>query len=161
MEDKKLLNILKNQFFEAFTMLEKIIEICPDELWNSKKSGFMFSQQLLHTFAGVYVFLWDEKLDDYPFYEINGKKIHFDLEKISEIIATKEEAAIFCNETKEIAKKWFFEKNDEWLKSPYKNYNKKTNFETTEDHLRHMMYHLGYCDAIFRENGMEKGVWNE
>jgi len=161
MEDKILLNLLKNQFFEVFTMLEKVIEICPDELWNSKKSGFVFSQQLLHTFAGLYVFLWDEKLNDYPFYEINGVKIHFDLEKISEIIVTKEVTIIFCNKTKEIVEKWFFEKNDEWLKSPYKNYSKKTNFETTEELLWHMMYHIGYCDAIFRENGMEKGVWNE
>jgi hypothetical protein len=33
--------MLKNQFFILVKMLEKIIEICPNDLWNSKKSGFI------------------------------------------------------------------------------------------------------------------------
>jgi hypothetical protein len=160
MENNIFLKILKNHFFWSFSLLEKVIEICPEELWNSKKSGFMLLQHLLHIFAGVYVFLRNEKLNDYPFYEINGQKIHFEFEKVPEIILTKEDVIKYCNEAKEIAEIWFSEKDDEWLKSPYTNYSELTNFEKTEGIINHMMYHIGYCDSIFRESGMEKGVWN-
>ena len=67
MENSMLYN-LKNQFFKAFSMLEKIIEICPDEIWNCKKSGFVFWQQLMHTFAGMYGWLREEKLGYIPFH---------------------------------------------------------------------------------------------
>jgi hypothetical protein len=42
MENCVFLDSLRNQFFLSFLMLEKIIEICPDELWNKKVSGFVF-----------------------------------------------------------------------------------------------------------------------
>jgi hypothetical protein len=47
------------------------------------------------------------------------------------------------------------------LKSPYEIYKEWTNFSTTVGQIKHMMYHVGYCDSIFRESGMEKGIWNE
>jgi hypothetical protein len=161
MENNMLLKYLEDQFFRSFSMLEKTIEICPDELWNSKKSGFVFWQLLIHTFAGMYGWLREEKLGYIPFNEINGKKIYIEFEKEPEIFLTKWDIIKCCNETKGIVEKWFSGKDDEWLKSPYKIYNKRTNFDTTVGQIEHMMYHIGYCDAIFRENGMEKGVWNE
>jgi hypothetical protein len=51
MENCVFLNSLRNQFFLSFSMLEKVIEICPDALWNKKVSGFIFWQQLIHVFC--------------------------------------------------------------------------------------------------------------
>ena len=53
MEKNMLFSYLRNQFIDAFSQLEKIIEICPDDIWNNKKSGFVFWQQLMHAFAGM------------------------------------------------------------------------------------------------------------
>ena len=161
MKNSMFLDSIKEHFFETFTLLEKIIEICPEGLWNSKKSGFVFWQQLMHTFAGMYGWLRDEKLGYIPFNEINGKKIFIEFDNDPEIILSKEDVKKYCNETRESIEKWFSGKDDEWLKLPYKIYNKWTNFSTTMGQIKHMMYHIGYCDSIFRENGMEKGVWNE
>jgi hypothetical protein len=95
------LNSLKNQFFLSFSMLEKIIEICPDELWNKKVSGFVFWQQLVHVFAGVHCWLREEKPETIPsFSTFHGKNIYPELDNDPEIMLTKPEVKIICNETK-------------------------------------------------------------
>jgi len=75
MEKNVLLHSLKTQFLISFSMLEKIIETCPDELWNKKVSGYVFWQQLIHAFAGIHGWLREDKLEIMPPFSIfNGKK---------------------------------------------------------------------------------------
>ncbi|AEF83305.1 hypothetical protein [Leadbettera azotonutricia] len=160
MENNTLLKFFKEHFFETFSMVEKIIEICPDELWNSKKSGFVFWQLLIHTLAPMHGWLREEELGYVSFNEINGGKIYAFLEKDPEIILTKEDLKKCCNETKEVVENWFSGKDDEWLKLPYKIHNEWTNLYATLGQIEHMMYHIGYCDGIFKEHGMKEVVWN-
>jgi hypothetical protein len=140
-------------------MLEKIVEICPDELWNKKVSGFVFWQQLIHTLAGMKGWLREEKPESIPFSEFNGKKIYIEFENEPEIILTKKDIIDCFIEVKEITEKWFSGKDDNWLKSSYKLYNKITNYDMTEGQIRHIMYHVGHCEAIFRENGIKTGEY--
>jgi len=159
MENNVLVNSLKIQLFLSLSMLEKIIEICPDDLWNSKKSGYIFWQQLIHAFAGIKGWLREEKTDTIPFSQINGKNIYPEFEKDPEIILAKTDIIKCFNEIKEVAENWFKGKDDNWLKSPYKIYDKITNFDITEGQIRHIMYHVGHCEAIFRENGIKTGEY--
>jgi len=73
---------------------------------------------------------------------------------------TKADVKKFFNETKETVEKWFYGKDDDWLKSPFKQYDKWTNLDSTVGQINHVMYHIGHFDAIFRENNL-RGVWNE
>ncbi|MDR1748387.1 MAG: hypothetical protein LBR47_04945 [Spirochaetaceae bacterium] len=140
-------------------MLEKIIELCPDDLWNKKVSGFVFWQQLVHTFSGIYGWLREEKPEIMPPFSIfNGKNIYAEFEHDPEIMLTKTEIKNVCNETKETAEKWLDGKDDEWLKMPFAVF-KINNFENIEAQIRHIMYHVGHCEAIFRENGIETGEY--
>jgi hypothetical protein len=158
MENKIFVTSIKNQFSIHFSMIEKIIEVCPDELWNKKASGFVFWQQLVHTFGGINDWLRDEKPEINSFSEINGKKIYPCLmEKDPEIVLTKKDVMECCNETKKTVEKWFAGKDDDWLKSPYKIYSKITNFDQTNSQIKQLMYHIGHCEAIFRENGIKTG----
>ena len=92
MEKDKIIKTFKNQFFIAFGMLEKIIEICPYELWNEKHSGFIFWQQLIHILCGINDWLRDEKLETISFSRLNGKNTYPELmEKDPEIILSKTE----------------------------------------------------------------------
>ena len=163
METNISINSLENQFFLSFSMLEKIIEICPNELWNSKKSGFVFWQQLFHTFYYVRFWFRDENSEvNDPYKDL---KLYPELEKEPENLLTKSNMINFCKETKEIAKNWFKGKDDDWLKlfffknPPYKNLEKLKNNDVIVDQIRHLMYHVGHCDAIFRENGIETGEY--
>jgi hypothetical protein len=91
MESNILINSLKNQFSATISMLGKIVEICPVELWNGKKSGYVFWQQLIHVFAGVKFWLRAAKMEYYPFSEINGKNIYPEFENDPEINLSKED----------------------------------------------------------------------
>jgi hypothetical protein len=135
MENNMLLDSLKNNFFISFSMMEKVMEICPDELWNCKKSGFIFWQQLLHTLAGIQYWLREENTQfDEPFKE---KNVYPELDGNPENILSKEDIKKYCNEVKQLVNKWFEGKDDNWLK----------------------MYHIGHCEAIFRENGIKTGEY--
>ena len=154
----KLVNSLRNQFFLSFSMLEKIIEICPDGLWNKKVSGFIFWQQLLHTFAGIHCWLREEKPEIIPvFATFNGKNIYPEFENDPEIMLTKADLKTLCDEAKETAEKWFKGKDDDWLQKPM--FNNFTNFDNTTGQLRHIMYHIGHCEAILREHGVTTGEY--
>ena len=158
MENRVFLNSLKDQLFLSFSMLEKIIEICPDELWNKKVSGFVFWQQLVHAFAGAYGWLREEKPEIIPpFSTFNGKNIYPEFENDPEIMLTKTEVKSLFNETKETAEKWFEGKDDDWLKKPL--FDKVTRFDNTTGQLRHIMYHAGHCEAILREHGIKTGEY--
>jgi hypothetical protein len=137
-------------------MLEKIIEICPESLWNKKVSGFVFWQQLLHTFSGIYCWLREEKLEIMPplmFSIFNGKKIYAEFERDPEIDLSKNDIRKLCDETKVTAEKWFKEKDDIWLKKIL--FGKLTNFDNTMGQIKHIMYHIGHCEAILREYEIE------
>jgi hypothetical protein len=119
-------------------MVEEVIEICPDEIWNKKVSGFIFWHQLLYTFTGEHLWLREENNEFIePF---KDKYLYAELEKDPENNFSKEILINFCKETKNIAKNWFKDKDDVIM-----------------EQKRHIMYHVGHCDAIFRENGIKIG----
>lgn len=158
MENCVFLNSLRNQFFLSFSMLEGVIEICPDELWNKKSGGFIFWQQVLHALSGIHGWLREEKPEEIPsFPTFDGRNIYPELENDPEVSLTKADIRKLCQETKEVAKKWFAGKDDNWLKTPL--FNTFTHFDNTIGQLRHLMYHIGHCEAIFREYGIEAGEY--
>jgi hypothetical protein len=137
-------------------MLERCIETCPDQLWNKKLSGFVFWQQLIHALTGIHSWLKEEKLEEIPSFAIySGKNVFPDFGYDPEIMLTKTDVHILFRETKRTAEKWFNGKDDDWLKKPI--FNTFTNFDNTLSHLRHLMYHAGHCEAIFRENNIPPG----
>jgi hypothetical protein len=42
MQNDTILRSLRKHYFLSIAMLEEIIEICPKELWNTRKSGYVF-----------------------------------------------------------------------------------------------------------------------
>jgi len=157
MKSTKSLSILKNQFFTCVSMLIKIIEICPDELWNCKKSGFVFWQQLLHAFAGMHYWLREDtaKFTE-PFKE---KNVYPEMEKDPENPLSKDELIQYCSGVRETTEKWFDNKDDEWLNESSKIMNAITNMDVIIMQIKHAMYHIGHCEAIFRENGVKSGEY--
>ena len=159
MENCIFLNSLKQHFFSSFSMLEKIIEICPNEMWNKKVSGFIFWQQLLHTITGGLFWLRDENIEFIePFKE---KNVYPELEKDPENVLTKDDIKKCCSELKEIVKNWFLNKDDNWLKLPSKIYNKAINFDIIINQIKHFDYHIGHCESIFREYNINPGKYIE
>ncbi len=138
-------------------MLENIIALCPDELWDKKAAGFVFWQQLVHALAGAHCWMREEKPEVSSFLTFNGKNIYPELEHDPEITLTKADVKQLCDETKAAAEKWFEGKNDDWLEKPL--FETFTNFDNTTTQLRHIMYHVGHFDAVLREQGIKTGEY--
>ena len=152
MENCIFLNKLKNHFFASFSMLEKIIDICPDKLWNKKLSGFIFWQQILHTITGGLFWLRSENNEFIEPYK--EKNVFPELEKDPENILSKNELKKCIFELKDMVEIWFSKKDDDWLKLPSIIYNKATNFDIIINQIKHFDYHIGHCESIFRNNNI-------
>ncbi|MDR0683532.1 MAG: hypothetical protein LBF83_00155 [Spirochaetaceae bacterium] len=169
MENNLLVKSMEKQFKVYFKALENIVELCPDELWNKKCSGYIFSHQLVYTFGTTYLWLRDERIS---FFDgigdgINGLSIDNELDIDSNDVInklhTKQDVLEICNGTKTQCEKWFKDKNDNWLYLPIKmdvKADKKfSNFDVIIAQIEHTMYHIGHCEAIFREHNIETGKY--
>jgi hypothetical protein len=161
MENNTLVKNLENRFTVYFNVLEDIVEMCPNELWNKKCSEYIFWQQLVHTFSTAYLWLRDEEINFLDGIDdgINGLNIKTELDvehkdALKESY-TKTDVLKICNGAKNNCEKWFDGKNDEWLFFPSKMHEKFTNFDVTIIVIEHIMYHVGHCEAIFRENNIK------
>ncbi|GHU35266.1 hypothetical protein FACS1894172_16800 [Spirochaetia bacterium] len=94
---------------------------------------------------------------------INGLNIKTELDKedyveskvVLKELYTKTDVLKILNGTKDTCEKWFNGKDDDCLLLPFKMYEQYTNFEIINIQIEHLMYHIGYCEAIFRENNIE------
>jgi hypothetical protein len=157
LNNKVFLKMAERQFFLPFSMLEKVIEKCPENLWNEKKSGYIFWQQILHALTGIgfWFRLTNEKFIE-PFYE---KKVYPELEKDAETNLLKEEIVDYKNEVKRLCEEFFCGKDDAWLNEDSILFSKIKNIDVVMMQIRHVQYHVGYCNSIFKENGVEPVEW--
>jgi len=153
MENKIIINSLKIHFFKTFSMLEEIIELCPNKLWYNKISGFIFCQQILHTLYWTKYWLIKEEIPLDKLWENIHEISKMETDVIENI--TKENVRKYSYEVKCIVEKLLINKDDNWLKMKSEKHIKINNFDIIEMQIKHIMYHIGFCDAIFRENKIE------
>jgi hypothetical protein len=98
---------------------------------------------------------------------INGLSIDNELDVDSKEVMgkvyTKNDVLEICSGTKNQCEKWFKDKNDNWLYLPMKMDvqidRKFTNFDVTIAQIEHTLYHIGHCEAIFREHTIKTGKY--
>ncbi|MDL2229061.1 hypothetical protein LJC14_02310 [Treponema sp. OttesenSCG-928-L16] len=156
---------MKERFDLYFKQVEEIIELCPEDLWNKKASGYTFSHQLVHALGNIYLWLRDEKISFFDGIAdgINGLSINNELDMESEDLNngaySKKDVLEIYRGTKDQCAKWFKDKDDTWLLLPIKmdigSDNVFTNFAVTIQMSEHIMYHIGHCEAILREHNIK------
>lgn len=52
----QIIKCFAEEFDRFFSMLEKQIDICPDDLWSRQAGGYIFWQLLLHTLARTLIY---------------------------------------------------------------------------------------------------------
>jgi hypothetical protein len=153
----KMVKTCKTQFFVSFSMLEKLIEQCPEEIWGIKAGGFVYWQQLLHALAGTnfWMRLPGEEFSE-PFAE---RKVYPELDKEPEGIVTREEMLEYKDTVKSICESFFEGKEDAYLTKSSCIYDKITNLDLVFMQIRHIQYHVGHCNSILRERSLEAVDW--
>lgn len=152
-----IIKTCKIQFFLSFSMLEKLIEQCPENIWDIKAGGFVFWQQILHTLTGSNFWMRQSGSDfSEPF---TDRKVYpeLDNEPIGNI--TKEEMIEYKNIVKVLCESFFSGKDDAWLTEPSGLYGKISNLDVIFMQIRHIQYHVGHCNSILRERGLKAVDW--
>ncbi|QVK18773.1 DinB family protein [Mycoplasmatota bacterium] len=147
----------KNQFNLVFSMLEKLIEESSEKIWNQKIGGHIYFQQLLHTLMGINFWFRDNN-DQFiePFKE-RGFYPEFEEDPLS--VMSKTELINYKNTVKGIINQFFFNRSDQWLNEKSLVYSKLSNLDIIFMQVRHVQYHIGYCNALLHENEENKISW--
>jgi len=155
---------VKSQLDFSLDMLNDVIINCPDDLWKRVDDDvFPYWQQIYHTlywvdyniqesFDGKRMFCWETSKD--ITHELEENEIHCSDFLIKEELYDYFQAFL-------IKKNYFFIRlDDEALKNeiPYRN-DGLTWFDILINQIRHIMYHVGYCDSLLKDNGYYSIEW--
>lgn len=152
-----MIGSVKTQFTLAFQMLEELIDGDNKDIWDKKVGGYVYFQQLLHTLMGTHFWFRD---DHQPFKEPFQEYYYYpELEHDPEQVMAKKELIIYKEEVKKIVNHYFDSKDDTWLAQSAKVYPKLTNLEIIFMQIRHVMYHVGYANAVLKELKKETVKW--
>lgn len=152
-----MLDTCRQHFFMSFSMMEKMIEQCPEDVWNMKAGGFVFWQQIVHALSGSNFWMRQDSSNfTEPFAE---RKIYPELDADPEGYVTRDEMTAYKKKVKAICESFFDGKDDEWLMFPSWVYVKLTNLDVLLMQIRHLQYHVGHCNSILRDRGLEAVDW--
>ncbi|NLK86242.1 MAG: DinB family protein [Clostridiaceae bacterium] len=154
---RSILDAARTHFEMSLKMLQDLITKCPDELWNEKRGGYVFWQQILHALSGVDYWM---RLSSDSFVEpFAGKVIYPELESDPVDSLSKDELQGYSNKVAALCKTFFAGKDDAWLREASVLYDRISNMDIVFMLVRHMQYHTGHCDSILRESGFEPVEW--
>jgi uncharacterized damage-inducible protein DinB len=147
----------KRHFDLSFAMLDQVIAISPDELWEAKRGGIVYWQQLFHTLTGIYY--WMRPSGDRFEEPFAGRGLYPELEQDPESHLSRAELLEFLENVKTVVRRFFDQNDDAWLYEKSAVNPKIKNIDIIYMQIRHIQYHVGHCEAILRENNYDTAEW--
>jgi len=149
--------IMKRNFLSGLLMTEKIIDVCPDDLWVSVNGQFPFWQQIYHTLECVDYWFREEYhriYDDAPKVWSTEKNVTPELDEnkteFNDFLC-KSELKEYLNCLYQKTDMFFDKLNDTNIVLPIAEVNSEfTYLDVINMQIRHTMYHVGHCICILR-----------
>lgn len=154
-----IVEAVRTHFDMSYKMMQDLIDKCPDKLWDDKRGGFLFWQQILHAITGVNY--WMRQSNERFTEPFEGKVLYPELDGDPVDSLSKEELKKYSDDVAVLCDAFFAGKDEAWLSSVSVIYDKITNIDIVFMLIRHMQYHTGHCDSILREDGFEAVEWLE
>jgi hypothetical protein len=141
----------------SLTMLDRQIEICPDEIWGLAAGGFQFWQQVFHALTGA--MFWTRPHGREFVEPHDDRKLFPELDGEPEGALSRSELSELSTEVRAQIATLLADRTDAWLKQPSWIYDKVLNFDVLVGQIRHLQYHVGHCNSILRENDAPAAEW--
>ncbi|MDR2945800.1 MAG: hypothetical protein LBV79_03535 [Candidatus Adiutrix sp.] len=146
----------KAEFDRFFTMLEKQIDICPEELWAKKVGGWPFWQQQLHSLACTFIYARPE---GQAFEGVAYKPAVIMLAEEPDFTPAKDDLRRLAAEAKAAAHDYMDGLTAADLPGRHRLMCDTMKKDMTHQSAlmalpRHICYHLGSCDAALRDLGI-------
>lgn len=154
--NQKIVASLKTHFTPTFEMLEKVIEICPEDIW-AGQTGCPIWQQIFHTVTGIE--FWFRKPGESFQLPAMGKQVSPELGEKTPDWLTKEELVQYVQKMQEKADQYFAELDDTKLFASAGAYDKLTNMDVILMQIRHFQHHIGYCNSVLAHNEVKPVDW--
>ena len=146
----------KGDFEAIMDMIDKLIDACPDNLWNKKAGGFVFWQQLLHAVACVDFFAMRPGI---PTQKINQDPDVIHLKTAPTGTMSKAELKTLSATMKQVGIAFMDSLSEDQLFAKHEALSQYfgkdiNNLDGLTKILWHTSYHFGCCDAMLREEGL-------
>jgi hypothetical protein len=161
-----IMNAFTEQYGAAFKTLEKIIDVCPENLWSDELVGPQIYKVLYHTlfFIDFYLSLTKEARDNFtPKFEqaenFRTSKKNFHPKEWKSAISP-EEMREYIKDLREKAQNGFKSlKIENLISDPIFEWHGSSICSSLMYNLRHMMLHIGALQARLRISGVEERFW--
>jgi hypothetical protein len=150
MEKPNAVQILKRQFDPTFLMLQKIVDSCPDELWNKDTDERPIWIQVYHVSFGIDVWFGETKEYSFPDF---GKQVTPMFEDNQNGFVTKQEMLTYLKRIAEKADQFFTKLSEKKVTGESIIYEKYTNLDSILEQIRHIMYHVARINGILKQRG--------
>ena len=158
---KAAVESLKGSFGFTWSLLDKFIDNCPEDVWVKKFGGWPLWQNVYHAIDAIDFFIRDK--DAKPSKGLFSHEVGSLTEVATGPTPTRQEIKALLPVVKGAADKYFDSLNDADLGHKNEGLSSRMPAESTHAStcamlIAHTMYHLGTCDAALREKGL-KGVF--
>ena len=147
---------LEGNIKHAFGLLDKFMEVCPDDIWAKKFGGWPVWQQVYHALSAVDFFIRDM---DAPEQAALFGEEESNLSVSAKSTAGKAELIAMSADAQRRIDEYVASLDDESLAQNNAGLSARMSIPTTHAGAlalitAHTLYHLGSCDAALRERGL-------
>ena len=154
--------ILRDQLISSYQMLETLVEVCPEDVWYGVYNEVPFWYQVYHTVYFVdYWFRTDQDGAGFPSMPLDGRiPPEFDREIPAGLSISRESTRKYLQFINEKLNLIFASIKESDLTLPaFAQEPEVTLLDAIFSQTRHIMYNIGYCNGILREQNLAEADW--
>ena len=157
-----LLASARGQLLSSYQMLETLVDVCPDEIWQGVYGEVPFWYQVYHTAYFVdYWFREDRSGADFPSLRFDPRiPPEFEWIPSQDAYLSRETMRVYLRLIRQKLIRIFAVLTDSDLAQPaFAQEPQVTLLDAIFSQARHIMYNVGYCNGILRERNLEESDW--
>lgn len=160
--ENPLVSAAKGQLFSSYQMLEKLVDVCPNKIWQGVFNEVPFWYQVYHTAYFVDYWLRDSRAGaDFPSQHFHPS-IPPEFERVpsQDAYLSRETMRVYLRLIRQKLLRIFSAITDGDLSQPaFAGEPSVTLLDAIFSQARHIMYNVGYCNGILRERNLEESDW--
>ncbi|MDR2104520.1 MAG: DinB family protein [Deferribacteraceae bacterium] len=151
----ELANIFRSAALNNLELLKKDIENCSDDVWEKKFGTDYYWHHVMHAIGSANFFLGLLGVQGLPT-PPEGLQLNLYQEADAAFLHSRETALTYLAETTAFLEGYFEKLDDKLLLTPADFFGQKTTYGgILAFYAAHLAYHLGACDIVLRENGLQ------
>ena len=157
-----LVAVARDQLFSCYQMLETLVEVCPNKIWQSLYGEVPFWYQVYHTAYFVDYWLREGRAGGgFPSVCFDPRiPPEFEWAPSQDVYLSRETMRVYLRLIRQKLTRIFASLKDCDLSRPaFDNEPEVTLLDAIFSQARHIMFNVGYCNGILREQNLEESDW--